>query len=192
MKSPVSKDQLLLILALCGVILLFSFSLGLLNATAAEPQKSGSPELMTLQAEVARLKSIATDQSHIMADAGYHFANLWFAGQKKNWPLAKFYFDETRSHLNWAVRVIPIRKDPAGNEIDLKAILQSVDNTLLIRIDHAIQSKDSDQFVTAYKETIEGCYSCHKASGKPFLRPQIPTTPPQPILNYDPAAKWPE
>ena len=74
----------------------------------------------------------------------------------------------------------------------IEEILQSLDNTLLSRIDHAIQSKDSDQFVTAYKETIEGCYSCHKASGKPFLRPQIPTTPPQPILNYDPAAKWPE
>src|SRR3954470_17366431 len=152
MKFITSKWNLLITAAALTVVLHFSpFSRTSLVAAEVKP---ASDELIRLQEEVNRLKSIATDQSHAMADVGYHFANLWFAGEKKNWPLAKFYFDESRSHLNWAVRVIPIRKDPAGNEIDLKAILQSLDNTLLTRIDHAIQSKDSDQFVTAYKETI--------------------------------------
>lgn len=82
------------------------------NAHGAQ-SAAGAPadRVATLEAEVARLKSIGTDQSHVMADVGYHFANLWFAGDAKNWALAKFYFDETRSHLNWAVRVIPVRKD---------------------------------------------------------------------------------
>ena len=40
-------------------------------------------------------------------------------------------------------------------------------------------------------EMLEACYSCHKASAKPYLRPMIPTTPPQTIINYDPNAKWP-
>jgi hypothetical protein len=106
--------------------------------------------------------------------------------------MAKFYFDETRSHLNWAVRVIPIRKDPAGNDIDLKAILQALDATLMKKIGESIEAKNSQQFAARYKDMIEGCYSCHKASGKPYLRPQIPVTPPQSILNYDPDAKWPE
>jgi len=26
-----------------------------------------------------------------MADVGYHFANLWFAAEKQNWPLADYY-----------------------------------------------------------------------------------------------------
>ena len=34
-----------------------------------------------------------------MMDVDYHFANLWFAGQSKNWPLAQFYLNETRAHL---------------------------------------------------------------------------------------------
>ena len=153
---------------------------------------SEDQQVAALQTEVNRLKSIATDQSHAMADVGYHFANLWFAGEKKNWPMAKFYFDETRSHLNWAVRVIPIRKDPAGNDIDLKAILQALDATLMKKIGESIEAKNSQQFAARYKDMIEGCYSCHKASGKPYLRPQIPVTPPQSILNYDPDAKWPE
>src|SRR4051812_23606399 len=36
------------------------------------------------------------DQSHVMADVGYHFANLWFAAEKQNWPLANYYLSETR------------------------------------------------------------------------------------------------
>jgi hypothetical protein len=149
-------------------------------------------EVTALKNEVARLKSIATDQSHVMADVGYHFGNLWFAGEKKNWPLAKFYFDETRAHINWAVRVIPVRKDNAGNDVDLKSIWQAIDSGLFSPIGSAIEHKDEPQFTAAYRAAMEGCYACHKSSSKPYLRPQIPTTPPQPIINFDPEAKWPQ
>jgi hypothetical protein len=132
------------------------------------------------------------DQSHVMADVGYHFANLWFAADRQNWRLAKYSFDETSSHLRWAVRIIPVRKNPAGYDVDLKGILDGVDNGILVNIGKAIDAKDSTMFVTAYKQTLRGCYACHKASGKPYLRPQIPLNPPQPIINFDPGAKWPE
>src|SRR4051812_39353690 len=153
---------------------------------------NANAELAALKADVARLKSIATDQSHVMADVGYHFGNLWFAGEKSNWPLAKFYFDETRSHINWAVRVIPIRKDTAGNNVDLKAIWEAVDSGLFSPIGAAIDQKDREKFTGAYRAAMEGCYSCHKASSKPYLRPQIPSAPPQAIINFDPDAKWPQ
>jgi hypothetical protein len=155
---------------------------------AAEP---GAPPASALPAEVERLKAVVPDQSHAMADVGYHFANLWFAGNKKNWPLAKFYLDETRSHLKWAVRIIPVRKTKAG-DVDLRGILEAVDNSLLSAIQKAIQAEDTSKFANAYGLTLEGCYSCHKASEKPYLRPQIPLTPPQPIINFDPDAKWPQ
>ena len=38
----------------------------------------------------------------------------------------------------------------------------------------------------------DACYSCHKSSGKPYLRPMIPTMPPQAIINDDPKATWPQ
>ena len=151
-----------------------------------------SAEIAALRADVARLKSVATDQSHVMADVGYHFANLWFAGEKKNWPLAKFYFDETRAHINWAVRVIPIRKDSEGRDVDMKAIWQAIDSSFFTQIGTAIAQKNSDKFVPSYRGAMEGCYTCHKSSSKPYLRPQIPTVPPQPMINFDPDAKWPE
>ena len=69
-------------------------------------------DIAALKAEIERLKGMVPDQSHAMKDVAYHFTNLWFAGQKQNWPLADFYLSETRSHLHWAVRINGARVDP--------------------------------------------------------------------------------
>jgi hypothetical protein len=148
-------------------------------------------EIAALKAEIEQLKGKAPDQAHAMKDVGYHFANLWFAGQKENWPLAKFYLDETRSHLKWAVRIIPVRKTKGG-DLELKGILEAVDNSLLAEIQKAIEAKDMARFTNSYRLTVEGCYSCHKAAEKPFLRVQIPAQPEAPGINFDPKATWPE
>jgi hypothetical protein len=49
-----------------------------------------------LRADVARLKTNAPSQSHTMSDVGYHWTNLWFAAEKKNWPL------DFRTGATWA------------------------------------------------------------------------------------------
>lgn len=164
-------------------------------ATPAGKAVETTNEIAAPRAEIERLKGLVPDQAHAMEDVGYHFANLWFAGQKQNWPLATFYLAETRSHLRWAVRIIPVRKTSSGLEVDLKGILDAVDNTpgvMLSAIKTAIEQKDLVAFTNAYRQTIEGCYACHKASEKPFIRPQIPAQPPEHIINMDPNAKWPE
>jgi cytochrome c553 len=56
----------------------------------------------------------------------------------------------------------------------------------------AVEKKDSAAFAVAYKQMLESCYACHKASGKPYLRPMIPTAPLQTIINDDPNAVWPQ
>src|SRR6185295_1108918 len=66
------------------------------QANGAETGSATNGGVVALQAEINRLKEMVPDQSHAMKDVGYHFANLWFAGQKKNWPLADFYWSETR------------------------------------------------------------------------------------------------
>ena len=126
-----------------------------------------------------------------MQDVGYHFSNLWFAGQHENWDLANFYWSETRSHLRWAVRVIPKRKDNAGQEVDLIAILAGFENGPLKQLQEAITGHDKAAFEKTYRTSMETCYSCHKAADKPFLRLQIPTRPETPIMNFDPHANWP-
>jgi hypothetical protein len=173
------------------VVLPLLFPRGPAPAQAAARPTTNAVDVAALQVELALVKSQLPDQAHGMADVGYHFANLWFAGKQKNWPLAKFFLDETRSHLNWAVRLKPVRKVAAG-DLDLRNILQAVENTQLAGVKKAVEDKDAEKFVTAYRQTLEACYACHKASEKPYLRPQIPGQSAAPIINFDPDAKWPE
>lgn len=157
--------------------------------TALAQQPAPPTNLAALAAEIEIIKGKLPDQAHAMQDVGYHFSNLWFAGQQENWPLATFYNQEVLSHLKWAVRIIPKRKDLAGAEIDLEAILQAFENSPWTQLKDAIAAGDKTAFDKAYRFTLDTCYACHKASDKPFIRLQIPTEPETPIINFDPNAR---
>lgn len=144
-----------------------------------------------LAVRVKALEDLIPDQAHIMADVADHFTNLWFAGKTENWPLADFYLGETRSHLRWAVRRIPVRKDNAGHDVKLGDILQAFENGPLKQLKSTIDTWDRPAFERIYAQTLTGCYACHKASDKPFLRPRVPGQPASPIMNFDPKADWP-
>lgn len=159
---------------------------------AAQTPSPAAGQPPSLEADVAHLKDVVPAQSHSMIDVGYHMANLWFAVQQKNWDFAAFEVDETRNRIRWTIRISPTRKGPDGQTVDLKGIFDGIDPSVLTPLKESVQKKDAAAFVTAYKATLEACYSCHKASGKPYLRPMIPTIPPQAIINYDPAAAWPQ
>jgi len=164
----------------------------LVSQAHAQQKTSTKPDTTADAQRTARTGTEnSPDQSHVMADVGYHFANLWFAVEKQNWPLANYYLSETRSHLKWAVRLHPVRQTKAG-DVDLKGILDAVDNSFLAEVSKAIENKDTTSFTNAYRQTLVGCYACHTACEKPFLRPQVPGAPSVTILNFDPAATWPE
>jgi hypothetical protein len=78
-----------------------------------------------------------------------------------------------------------------GGEVDLRGLLEAVDHTGLAGIAKAIGEQNLDAFGNGYRQTLEGCYTCHKASDKPYLRPRIPEQPEVRIINFDPAATWP-
>jgi hypothetical protein len=160
-------------------------------ASPAPASPAGDAKASTLEADVAHLKDITPSQSHTMIDVGYHMSNLWFAAQHKNWDLAAFEVDETRNRIRWTIRINPTRKKPDGEIVDIKGIFDGIDATVLPPLKDAVAKKDMKAFDAAYRTMLEACYSCHKASAKPYLRPMIPTAPPQTIINYDPNAKWP-
>ena len=153
----------------------------------------GAPDdLAALKSDVARLKANAPSQSHSMSDVGYHWTNLWFAAEKKNWPLAQFYFGEARDHILWTIRLRPVRKGPDGNDVNLMPIFEGIDTSAFKDVIAAIQAQDSAKFTAAYRETLQACYGCHKSAGLPQLKPMVPTQVGQVIINTDPAATWPE
>lgn len=173
-----------------GASLALSHSQNAPSASAASPpptRAEGADEIAALRAAVDRLKGLVPDQAHAMKDVGYHYANLWFAAQAGNWPLAEFYWGETRSHLRWAVRIIPVRKNLKGEEVRLQEILDPIEQTTLEGVHQAIAAKDQRQFREAYTRMLDSCYACHVASDKPYLRLQIPEQPEAPIIRFAPA-----
>jgi hypothetical protein len=173
-----------------AVEFVFALSVWLAQDIPVTSAADEGTEIAKLKAEIDELKGRLPSQSHAMMDVDYHFSNLWFAAQGKNWPLAQFYLNETRSHLRWAVRIIPVRRIPGG-EIDLRGLLEAVDSTGLAEIGKAITDKNGERFAGAYRRTLEGCYSCHQAADKSYLRPRIPEQPASRIINFDPSATWP-
>lgn len=176
------------------ILLLALIPLAVLTVGRGEPASAPvpvEPSRDELLARIEALEGLVPDQAHIMADVGYHFGNLWFAGRAENWPLADFYLAETKSHMRWAVRRIPIRKDNLGREINLGNILQAFENSQLTELKQSIDAKDRAGFERVYRASLEMCYSCHKASDKPYLRPRIPDEPETRVINFDPRADWP-
>ena len=160
------------------------------QSTAKQPAKADSPaiDLTALNNDVAKLKSIVPSNSHIMEDVSFHYSNLWFAGQKKNWPLATFYYNETRNHIRWLITKSPTTKTPDGEVVNLQGIFDGLDTSSLAMLKKSIDDKNLDEFTSAYKLMLDGCYSCHKSAGRPYLHPIVPTVPPQSIISYNPEA----
>jgi len=153
-----------------------------LSATAADTDNDSA--IAALRAENERLRTLIPSQSHAMMDVAYHFTNLWFAGNKHNWPLAQFYFNETRSHIQWAVRLVPVRKSSHG-EVHLDEMFTAFDGTLLADLKGKIAAKDAAGFKTAYKAALSGCNACHTASEKPYLKVTIPKHQEVQIIDFD-------
>ncbi len=163
------------------------------KAQADPPAVDAKAQIEQLQKDLKRVQELIPDQAAVMSHLSYHFTNLWFAADQENWPLADFYLSETRSNLKWAARAKPKRKDPDGKEtVDIVAIAESVDNGPFTKLKQAIAAKDKKTFAKVYGETLSACYACHKASYKPYLRPQMPTQPETRVINFDAKATTPE
>ena len=151
------------------------------------------PDLKTLAADVERLKTLVPSNSHIMMDVQWHWTNLWFAAQAKNWPLATYQFNEARGHMQWLIKKSPMIRSqgPDKEQVDIEGILGGIETSGLADVKAAVDAKDGVKFAKAYRTMLESCYACHKAVGRPYIKPMIPKTPAQSIMNVDPNAEWP-
>jgi hypothetical protein len=174
--------------AALGGFLVASWERPAVSAQQASAQASPT----TMQSDVERLKDLVPPHSHPMVEAGMFAANLWFAGEKKNWPLAGYFLNETRNRIRWEVHLNPGPKGADGNPVDMQSIFDGVDNGSITKVRKAIEAKDGAAFAAEYKNLLRDCYSCHKAALRPYLRPMVPVSGAQPILNLDPNATWPE
>ena len=158
----------------------------------SQGRRAALPTMESLPSEVAQLKALVPSNSHIMMDVQFHWTNLWFAGRKRNWPLAQYFFNETRGHIQWLIRKSPTVRGPDGKDVDISGIFDGIDTSSLAAVKTAIEKQDSAQFAASYKTMLESCYACHKSAGRPYIRPMIPQSNTMPILNFDTNAAWPQ
>jgi hypothetical protein len=90
------------------------------------------------------------------------------------------------------VKLNPGPKGADGKPVDMQSIFEGIDNGSLTTLKKVIAAKDSKQFAVEYKHLLEECYSCHMTLGRSYLRPQVPVSGAQPIVNLDPNATWPQ
>jgi hypothetical protein len=145
-----------------------------------------SPSPAPSKDELAALRALLPPQGHAMADVESHFAALWFAGERGNWPLADFLFNQTLSNLRWAVRIRPVRPTRAG-DIDLQAILDAVEASALKDLKESIAARSSKDFGAAYRVAVDSCNACHQAVERPFLRVRVPISERPTMIDFDPA-----
>ena len=172
----------------CAASAAYVAGIGMAQAQGSAPS---SAEVAALKSEMESLRRALPGHAHVMAELDYHFSNLWFAGQNGNWPLAEFYLNETRSNLNWMVRIRPTRRLSNGQDLDITPVVKAVEDSVLTSLRAAIGKQDIKSFDVAYQQTIEQCYACHKMVEKPFLRPQIPEAPASRMINPRATADWP-
>lgn len=149
-------------------------------------QQAAAP---SLTADVTQLKAVTPTQSHTMKDVEDHWSNLWFAAEHKNWPLARFFFDQARQSVRWTVALRPVRQLADGGTVDIKGMFTAVDMTAFADVQLAIEDQDTPAFQAAYRQALEACYTCHKAVEMPFLRPKVPTAAATTMINLDPSTK---
>src|SRR5438477_9062739 len=97
------------------------------HGTASPSAETTAPATAALAADVEHLKSVTPTQSQTMTDVGYHWSNLWFAAEKKNWPLARYFFDEARQSIRWTILIRPVRQKSDGGTIDIKGLFTAID-----------------------------------------------------------------
>jgi hypothetical protein len=179
-----------LLVFICGALIgaIVMWRVPLLGQVEDHTKSDAPTDLVGLNQDVAKLKNMTPNLSHVMADVAFQYSNLWFAGQKKNWPLAMFYFNETRGRIRWMLRINPTPKTPEGEVVNLQGIFDGIETSSLAMLKKAIEDKNSDEFVSSYKLMLDSCLSCHRSAGRPYLRPVVPTVPPQSIISYSPDA----
>ena len=153
------------------------------SPTPAGAASGQSVDVAALQAEVERLRSIMPGQAFAMTQVAYNFTNLWFAAHAENWPLAQFYFNETRVRLRWAMRITPTRKLSSG-EVVLGPILEALEMNQMAALEQSVAGHDVQRFESAYRTMLDGCQGCHVASEKPYLRLQIPAAPAEALIDF--------
>ncbi len=121
-----------------------------------------------------KLKTLADLQpglGTVMIEYANRFTNAYYAAKGGNWGLADYMVKEMREIQEVGETTRPARADA------LKAF-----EGYLTDLGGTIKAKDFKQFDAKFKEAVQGCNGCHAGQGFPYIKYQLPKTPPSPLV----------
>jgi hypothetical protein len=99
-----------------------------------------------------------------MAETGYRYGELYWAGQDRNWDYASYQLDKIRTAVRNGVERRPRRAQSA----------QALDGALP-GVEEAIKAKDPTLFAERFSVLTATCNACHQAERVPFVHVRPPT-----------------
>ncbi len=150
-------------------------------AGPAGPVGTASPDtkITTSHGDITlgQLAEIQPGLGTVMQEYGKRFAMVKLAADAADWGMAGYQLDE-------AIEIQEVGETTRPGNADM---LSSFEHSYLDPLAEAIEAKDKVAFDSAYSEAIEGCNSCHVATGHPYVRFQMPLTSPEPFLKLAPS-----
>ncbi len=101
----------------------------------------------------------------IMGLTQMRHSKLWFAGNARNWDLAKYELDEIREGLDDAIKYHPVFKKDAP----IASILDKFTAKPLNDLESAIEMKNSAQFKKSFDNLTKACNECHEVASQGFI-----------------------
>ncbi len=108
----------------------------------------------------------------MMIEYGLRFAMLRLSADVTDWGMAAYQLARARDLQG----IVSITR-PA-----VAAQLAAFDSTFLQPLETAIGNQDAAGFTNAYTAALGGCNACHVTNARPYIRVQLPTRTPEPIL----------
>ncbi len=135
-----------------------------------------------LGAMQAELEDRFTPGLHsLMVDLGVRHANLWFAGQAGNWPLADYMVHELEELVEEIEELHPMYR-----EVRVAELIGEMTNPAIEDLEDAVDARDFAAFQRAFDDFTVACNACHIASDKSELVIQRPTGPMSTNLRFIP------
>jgi hypothetical protein len=121
-----------------------------------------------------KLKTLASIQpglGTVMMEYANRYSDIYYAAKAGNWPLAAYQLKEALEIQEVGEKTRPARA----------AALKAFEQSFLDPLEKAIEAKNFESFETAFKAGTQGCNGCHAAVGFPFIKYELPSSPPSPL-----------
>jgi hypothetical protein len=124
------------------------------------------------------IEDMATIQpglARIMPEVGARTWKLFYAAKEQNWPMAKFQYKEIKGLMELGAFMRPKHED---------ALNQYLEENWK-KLEGPIDNQDFPTFEKYFHEAIDMANAYHELKDKPYIRWQLPDTPP-PDLDLKP------